>query len=281
MYEELAKRSPPASRSRRRLRPLISCEHGGNRVPDRYAPLFAGAADVLATHRGYDLGAIEAARAFARALGVEPFKATTTRLVVDLNRSPGNRNVFSTYTRSLSAEQRAMALAAHYWPYRKAVESSVAQSVRAGAGMLHVSVHSFTPVLRGEVRNCDVGFLYDPGHRGDVRFVESWYAALAAAAPELTLRRNYPYRGASDSLVTYLRRRYRGRGYVGMELEINQKHVGSESWRALVAALRATLVEAVERAIKAKRSTEPQVIVPFRSDLMRKERRREWSGEKP
>jgi len=216
-------------------------------VPKAYAPLFAGAADVLATHRGYDLGAIEVARAFGRRLGVTPFTATTTRLVVDLNRSPGNRNVFSPYTRSLSAEQRAGALADHYWPYRKAVEDAVAGAVGAGETVLHVSAHSFTPVLRGEVRRCDVGFLYDPGHRGEVRFVESWYAALAAAAPKLTLRRNYPYLGVSDSLVTYLRRRHGGRGYVGMELEINQKHVGGFGWRALVAALGAALVTAAER----------------------------------
>ena len=230
-----------------RRRFLVSCEHGGNRVPKEYAPLFAGARAVLATHRGYDLGAIEVARAFGRRLGVTPFAAATTRLVVDLNRSPGNRNVFSPYTRSLSAEQRAAALAAHYRPYREAVEDSVGRAVAAGETLLHVSAHSFTPMLRGEVRNCDVGFLYDPRHRGEVRFVESWYAALAAAAPELTLRRNYPYRGVSDSLVTHLRRRYGGRGYVGMELEINQKHVGGARWRALVAVLGATLVTAVER----------------------------------
>ena len=48
--------------------------------------------------------------------------------------------------------------------------------------------------------------------------------------------------------MTYLRRRYGGRGYVGMELEINQKHVGSAAWRALVAVLGATLAAAVERA---------------------------------
>ena len=182
-------------------------------------------------------------KASGRFIPMSPQKA---RLVVDLNRSPGNRNVFSSYTRSLSAEQRAAALATHYWPYRKAVERSVADAVGAGEAVLHVSAHSFTPVLRGETRRCDVGFLYDPGHRGEVRFVESWYAALAAAAPKLTLRRNYPYRGVSDSLVTYLRRRHGGR-YVGMELEINQKHVGSFGWRALVAALGATLVATVER----------------------------------
>ncbi|HET7609741.1 MAG TPA: N-formylglutamate amidohydrolase [Gammaproteobacteria bacterium] len=216
-------------------------------MPAAYAPLFAGAADVLATHRGYDLGAREVARAFGRRLGVTPFVGTTTRLVVDLNRSPGNRSVFSAYTRPLSAVECEAALASHYWPYRNAVEDSVARAVGAGEAVLHVSAHSFTPVLRGEVRNCDVGFLYDPREAGEVRFVESWYAALAAAAPRLTLRRNYPYRGVSDSLVTHLRRRYAGRGYVGMELEVNQKHVGSASWRALVAVLAATLVTAVER----------------------------------
>jgi predicted N-formylglutamate amidohydrolase len=231
-----------------RRRVLVSCEHGGNRVPAKYAPLFKGAAAVLATHRGYDLGARDVARSFGRTLGVDPFVATTTRLVVDLNRSPGNRDVFSAYTRSLSAEQRAAALAAHYWPYRQAVEDAVAGAVEAHEAVLHVSTHSFTPVLRGEVRNCDVGFLYDPARRGEVRFVEAWYAALRDAAPSLVLRRNYPYRGVSDALVTHLRRRYGARGYVGMELEINQKHVGTRGWRALVAVLAATVAVAAQRA---------------------------------
>ena len=234
-----------AARPRRR-RLLVSCEHGGNRVPEEYAPLFEGAAHVLATHRGYDLGALAVARAFGRRLGVTPFTATTTRLVVDLNRSPGNRNVFSTYTRALTPARRGAALAKYYWPYRSAVEDAVASAVAAGGTVLHVSAHSFTPELRGEVRNCDVGFLYDPRRRGELRFIESWYAALRAAAPHLVLRRNYPYRGDSDALVTHLRRRYGKRGYVGMELEINQKHVGSRGWRALVAVLTATLATVVE-----------------------------------
>jgi predicted N-formylglutamate amidohydrolase len=217
-------------------------------VPRELAPLFADAADVLATHRGFDLGALGVARAFARRLGVTPFTATTTRLVVDLNRSPGSRNVFSAYTRSLTPAQRGEALAKHYWPYRKAVEDCVAAAVAARETVLHVSAHSFTPALRGEVRQCDVGFLYDPRCRGEVRFVDEWYAALHAAAPELVLRRNYPYRGVSDALVTQLRRRYGSRGYVGMELEVNQKHVGARGWRALVGVLAATLEAAVELA---------------------------------
>jgi predicted N-formylglutamate amidohydrolase len=214
-------------------------------VPARYAHLFAGAASVLDSHRGLDYGALEAARAFGRRLGVAPFTATTTRLVVDLNRSPYHRNVFSEYTRVLTREQRAAAMAAHYWPYRNAVEAAVDRAVAAGHAVLHVSSHSFTPVLHGDVRNCDLGFLYDPARSGEVCFIDAWYEAVRAAAPELVLRRNYPYRGTSDGLVTYLRRRHGERAYAGVELEVNQKHVGSRGWRRLVSMLATTLAMAV------------------------------------
>lgn len=188
-----------------------------------------------------DYGALDLARAFGRELGVEPFTATVTRLVVDLNRSPHHKNVFSEYTRPLPSAERAAAMAEHYWPYRTAVEEAVKEAVAKGSGLLHVSAHSFTPVLRGEVRNCDIGLLYDPARRGEVEFADAWHAALAEAAPELRVRRNYPYRGISDALVTHLRRRYSARGYVGIELEVNQKHHGSRGWRALVAVLSATV----------------------------------------
>jgi len=241
-----AKRSPTASRSRpRRPQLLVSCEHGGNRVPSRYAHLFAGAAAVLDSHRGLDYGALEVAHAFGRRLGVAPFSATTTRLVVDLNRSQYHKNVFSEYTRVLTRGERAAAMAAHYWPYRNAVQGAVDRAVATRRAVLHVSSHSFTPVLHGDVRNCDVGFLYDPARSSEVRFIDAWYDAVHAAAPRLVLRRNYPYRGTSDALVTHLRRRHGERAYAGVELEVNQKHFGSRGWRALVKMLAATLATAV------------------------------------
>jgi predicted N-formylglutamate amidohydrolase len=200
---------------------------------------------VLDSHRGLDYGALELARAFGRRLGVAPFTATTTRLVVDLNRSSYHHNVFSEYTRVLDRGERAAAMAAHYWPYRNAVEAAVDHAIAAGRAVLHVSSHSFTPVLHGEVRQCDVGFLYDPAGSGEVRFIDAWHDAVRAAAPELVLRRNYPYRGTSDALVTHLRRRHGERTYAGVELEVNQKHVGSAGWRTLVSMLATTLATAV------------------------------------
>lgn len=198
---------------------------------------------MLDSHRGLDYGALEVARAFGKRLAVTPVTATVSRLVCDLNRSPHHRNVFSEFTRGLSAERREALLAAHYWPYRTGVEDIVAA---APGRVLHISSHSFTPVLRGEVRRCDVGFLYDPARTAEVSFIDHWHDALAAAAPELVLRRNYPYRGTTDALVTHLRRRY-GERYSGVEIEINQKYVGSARWRSLVATLAASLGTAVAR----------------------------------
>jgi hypothetical protein len=57
------------------------------------------------------------------------------------------------------------------------------------------------------------------------------------------VRRNYPYRGYADGLTTYLRRRYARHGYIGVEIEVNQKHVlaGARQWRML----REVLVQSV------------------------------------
>lgn len=108
---------------------------------------------------------------------------------------------------------------------------------------VHVSSHSFTPVLDGTVRRTDVGLLYDPSRPGEVALCARWKAALAALAPALVVRRNYPYQGKCDGLTAHLRRRFSPSSYVGVELEVNQRIVaaGGRRWRALVTALIASL----------------------------------------
>ena len=41
---------------------LLSCEHGGSRVPPRYRRLFNGLHRALRTHHGYDFRALRLAR---------------------------------------------------------------------------------------------------------------------------------------------------------------------------------------------------------------------------
>lgn len=206
-----------------RVRVLLSCEHGGNHVPAGYRHLFRGQQRIVDSHRGLDIGARHVARQLQRALGGPLICATVTRLVVDLNRSAGHPRLFSEFTRGLPERERRKILGRFYRPYREIVASWIAAQIKRGDRALHISVHSFTPVLNGERRRADIGLLYDPRRPAEARFCCEWQARLTQHAPNLTVRRNYPYRGTSDSLVVALRRRFPARRYVGMELEINQK----------------------------------------------------------
>ena len=223
---------------------LFTCEHGGNAIPAPYAPLFAPWQDLLASHRGFDPGALETARVLTRAAGAPLFAATTSRLLVDLNRSIGHPGLFSEITRALPKATREAILSGYYHPHREAVAMAVAERLAAGDTVLHIACHSFTPVLAGQVRRCDVGFLYDPKRAEEKKFCLAWMRTLAACGMKLLLRRNFPYRGAADGLVTAFRRRF-GERYLGVELEVNQRFV-LESPQAL-AAMNGHLAEALLR----------------------------------
>ncbi|MGE5469510.1 MAG: N-formylglutamate amidohydrolase [Bacteroidota bacterium] len=229
---------------------LISCEHGGNRIPADYRPLFAGHEAALQSHRGYDPGALALARQMAEAFEAPLFACLTSRLLVDLNRSPGHPARFSEITRRLPKAVRDQIDSHHYLPYRQAVERPVMAALAAKNRVVHISSHSFTPVLDGQERNADVGFLYDPACLPERAFGRDWMTALQARAPSLKLRRNYPYRGNADGLCAWLRRRYSAVGYLGIELEVNQRHVaaGGPPWRRLCAAIVAALGEALDQS---------------------------------
>ena len=64
---------------------------------------------------------------------------------------------------------------------------------------------------------------------------------LARAAPQLRVRRNYPYLGRADGLPTATRRRWPQDRYIGFELELNQKRLGEP--RSIIAAIATSLRE--------------------------------------
>jgi predicted N-formylglutamate amidohydrolase len=233
---------------------VITCEHGGRAVPSAYATLFAGLEALLDSHRGWDPGALELGLQMAQRFGVPLHAATTTRLLVDLNRSLGHRQLFSQVTRPLSSEQRQQIVDQHYRPHRDAVEAAVARHIASGHRVVHIASHSFTPTLGGVDRRADVAWLYDPRRPGEAAFAQDWMMDFAPRAPELRVRRNYPYRGSGDGLTSLLRTRYPDAAYLGIELEVNQRFVahGGAPWQDL----RARLVNSLGQAF-ARRSALP------------------------
>jgi predicted N-formylglutamate amidohydrolase len=215
---------------------IVTCEHGGNRVPAAYARLFAGHRRLLNSHRGYDPGSLELARACARQLRAPLHFATVTRLLVELNRSHGHRALFSVVTKTLPREEREALLKDYYLPYRQRVEADIAPPIADSGRAVHFSMHTFTPKLDGKMRCADVGLLYDPRRTGEVAICATIRRRLAALRPDLIVRMNYPYHGKGDGFTTALRRKWTADSYVGIEIEVNQKWALGErrSWRRLI-----------------------------------------------
>jgi len=202
---------------------LITCEHGGNHVPSPYRTLFRGAKQQLSGHNGYDIGALAVASGLAGRLNALFLFSDVTRLLIDLNRSLRHPKLFSRVTKGLPPDEKQHIKERYYLPYHTEVQSSVSNIISKGMAALHISVHTFSPVLNGQRRNADIGLLYDPSRFLEKSLCINWQKAIISQGHEMIVRRNYPYSGVSDGLVTHLRKQFPPDRYVGIELEINQK----------------------------------------------------------
>ena len=217
---------------------ILSCEHGGNRLPAPFRNVFSK--QLLHTHRGWDPGALDLARDLAAATGTPLFYSTVSRLLVELNRPLGHPQVFHL---DLSESKREALLRRYYLPYWNAVHKAVRRTRR----VLHLSVHSFTPRMRGVTRNVDVGLLFDPHRRLEASFCKRWEQALRERAPRLRVRNNDPYRGTAASLVQSLREKLPAKRYVGIQIEVNQRFPRGDQrrWRELRRVIAASLEQAL------------------------------------
>ena len=241
--EELKHRTVPAARYL-----MISCEHGGNRIPLPWQHLFRDCQTLLESHRGFDPGALVMAKALARSFRAPLLSATVSRLLVDLNRSIGHPDLHAQSIRALPAATRQQILGKHYQPYRKEALRRAQKIVSTHGRVIHVSCHSFTGNLDGVQRHADVGLLYDPARTAERDLCARWKSALRTSSPGLEVRRNYPYQGRNDGLTTTLRQQLPHDRYLGIELELNQKHVAAPEnhWPALRAAIITTLETALK-----------------------------------
>jgi predicted N-formylglutamate amidohydrolase len=198
---------------------ILSCEHAGNRVPRAYKHLFAADPHVLTTHRGYDIGIAPVAAALQQALDCPLCVHPWTRLLVDVNRTH-RPSLFSEFSKPLHETEKQHLIDAYYTPYQEQLGRLTAEAVRQGP-VLHVSLHSFTPELRGEKRNADIGILYDPARSEETACAKALLTDLQERSG-LRIRRNYPYRGRADGMTRRFRRQYPQLQYIGLELEFNQ-----------------------------------------------------------
>lgn len=201
------------------MRLILSCEHGGNRLPKRFQTLFSKS--LLNSHRGIDSGALSLARYLKTKTKAPLYFNTLTRLLIEFNRSLHHPKLFAAPLEE-SVKQELIEKA--YIPYREALKSEIASSKKP---LLHLSLHSFTPKLNGNVRDFDIGILYDPKKRSEKHFSLSWQKKLQSRGWKVRL--NAPYKGTSDGLTTAFRKEFKEPFYSGIELEVNQRLFKMES----------------------------------------------------
>ncbi|NLE01940.1 MAG: N-formylglutamate amidohydrolase [Fibrobacter sp.] len=216
---------------------VITCEHGGNLIPEQFQFYFEGKEELLSSHRGWDPGALDAAEYCADISGCKLICENVSRLLIEQNRSPASRNLYSEISKNFSGEIKDHLFSEIYIKYHRRVEDAIVKGIEECGRVNHFSIHSFTPVFNGVERNADIGILYDPSREPERLIAGNMKKNLEGAG--FNVRRNYPYRGISDGVSSWLRGMYGEKVYSGIEVEINQKfYYGDQAeWKRVLKRL--------------------------------------------
>ncbi|OGT30267.1 MAG: hypothetical protein A3E87_00835 [Gammaproteobacteria bacterium RIFCSPHIGHO2_12_FULL_35_23] len=235
---------------------IITCEHASNKIPAQFRFLFINQSQLLQSHCSWDIGAFTTYKKLVKKFPCQSLHGKWSRLLIDLNRSLHHSNLYSQFSRNLTIVKKNLLVNNYYLAYHNTIKSWLTKACHKKIFTIHLSIHSFTPQLNKQVRLNDIGFLYDPKRAIEKQFCANWKAAMKNIAPTLNIRMNYPYRGNSDGLTSALRKSFNQDQYIGIELEINQKHFNSNGLSKslllefIATSLQATLLKFPNNRIK-------------------------------
>ena len=209
-----------------RGRILLVCDHASNFLPSGYGTLGLPPEDLL-RHIAWDPGAFPVALAMSRALDAPLVAAGVSRLVADCNRPLDAPDLIPEISETtliplnvgLDARERERRVAVTHKPFHAEIEALVERRVGAGLETWIVSVHTFTPVYKGEQRPWEIGIVHDD----DTSVSAPLIGALRRTAG-LTVGDNQPYSPA-DRVYYTLERHARSRGLPCAMIEIRNDEV--------------------------------------------------------
>jgi predicted N-formylglutamate amidohydrolase len=225
---------------------LLTCEHASHDIP---APWRASPEDeaLLVDHWGWDIGAPDLTVQLSEALGAEAVLSRFSRLLCDANRAWDDpscvvRNIdgrpvgLNWGVDDADLLHRRTTL---YDPYHNTIDAAL--SARRSPALI-VSIHSFTPSLRGEARWMEAGVLFDDHDA----LAETWAEAIAEAG--VIVAKNEPYSGKAG--LIYSAKRHGDRhGLPYLELELRQDLINTpERARAWAERLAPTLTPVLRLA---------------------------------
>jgi predicted N-formylglutamate amidohydrolase len=135
----------------------------------------------------------------------------------------------------LAAAERERRLAQFYLPYHDAVAAMTASVAAASGGAPFIfSVHSFTPVMQGQIRPWHVGVLWDLDDRAPRMLID-----MLKADNTLTVGDNEPYDGALRGDTMYKHAIVNGFAHALIEVrqDLIAEDAGAEAWAERLAPI--------------------------------------------
>lgn len=206
---------------------LITCEHAEEKIPAPFSHNTELSKKNLPEHTFFDPGARSIAKSLAKHLNTDCYSGSVSRQIVDCNRSLHHPSLFGKHLPHLSKGEKEEILNLYYYPMRTQTLNFIRNNLQQNRRVIHLSVHSFTPIWNGELRPIDLGFLYDPTRKTERELVDALIRALRNNEPDFRYRRNAPYLGKADGHCTALRKQFSNEVYLGLELEFNQSLIDS------------------------------------------------------
>jgi predicted N-formylglutamate amidohydrolase len=225
---------------------ILICDHAGNALPPGYGTLGLPPGE-LDRHIAYDIGSAAVTRLLAAALGAPAILTRYSRLLIDANRGEDDPTLIMRLSdgaivpgnTALDAAEMERRIALYHRPYHDAISETIGAAQDAGRTPVILSLHSFTPIWRGEARPWHAGVLWDK----DPRFALPLLAHLEREG-DLTAGDNQPYTGSLKNDVLY--RHGTSRGLAHALLEIRQDLIADETGQRAWSGRLARIVRAIQ-----------------------------------
>ena len=221
---------------------ILLCDHASNAVPPAIGSLGLPDAD-MERHIAWDLGARNVVSGLAHRLGAGAVLTRFSRLVIDPNRGPKDPTLMMRLydgtpipaNRNADLNEVAARRAAYHEPYHARIRQILDGMMVSGMTPILISVHSFTPQLRGQSKR--------PWHSGVL-----WDRDYRLAGPllrrlrneqDLVVGDNEPYLGSlpGDTMWTHGTSRGLPHALIEIRNDLIDHIAGADAWAARLARL--------------------------------------------
>lgn len=233
---------------------LFVCEHASHFIPSEYESLGLPQ-DLRQSHIAWDPGAAAVTRYLSAKLNAPAVLGSASRLLYDCNRPPDAADAVPSRSEifdipgnmGLSADEIKARTNHFYRPFQTALRGEIEKH---DAHTALITIHSFTPVYKGQVRAVEIGILHDTDSRLADAILDH-----SSAHTTMLVERNQPY-GAQDGVMHTLVEHGLSRGLLNVMIEIRNDLIATprdcETVAEMLAGLFSDALESIGEPAQAK-----------------------------